>query len=154
MTKQALLIDGLLSIWNGTQRQKKRKEDQEAGFIKTRSHNAQDKNWRLFTNVPTSLYGKRNITLGKKFPSISGNQQTMTPSKSFFLYYDRNIYPLCDFTFLSRLGRAQNYHQKISLMTAQMGGNTSFQRTPNWKSNGNKRILDHTRISQELWKYH
>ena len=45
---------------------KKWKLDHEVGFITTRSHIVQYENWRLFTNVPTSSYGKRNTTLGDK----------------------------------------------------------------------------------------
>ena len=53
-------------MWNVTQKQKKGKEDQEAGFPNSRSHNIKDEIWRIFTNIPTYSDGKINTALGDK----------------------------------------------------------------------------------------
>ena len=63
---------GPIDIWTtinvecDTEAKQKWKEDRESGFINIRSHNIQDENWRLLTNVPNSLDGKINTALGEK----------------------------------------------------------------------------------------
>ena len=49
-----------------TEEKQKLKEDQKSGFPDSRSHNVQDENLRLFTNVPISLDRKINTALGYK----------------------------------------------------------------------------------------
>ena len=116
-------------------------------------HNIQDENWGLFTKVPMNPEGERNAALGDK---VSTNILDTIDNSIFkipFLAQWHKIYTLYEISHTQVDWDTLKASTKTSFTTSQMGDNTSFQRTTDQKTNGNKSSMDHTRIPQELWAY-